>query len=64
MVGAYVTSLAYGNIYPPILESIYNSSKHTKTGYGPFMFIYGFQPHVSQSMTTFHSNELQIHKTF
>ena len=28
--------------YLPILEFVYNSSKHTSTGYSPLMLMYGF----------------------
>ena len=47
----------------PILEFAYNSSKHTSTGYNPFMLMYGFQPRAPIDVNIYH-DELQVHKTF
>ena len=37
--------------YLPILEFANNSSKHTSTGYSPFMLMYDFQPRAPVYVT-------------
>ena len=49
--------------YIPILEFAYNKSKHTSTGYSPFMLMYGFQPRA-RLMLIYIMMSCVVHKTF
>ena len=47
MLGAYILAKrTKWECYLPTFEFAYNSSKHTSTGYSPFIFMYVFEPHA------------------
>jgi hypothetical protein len=49
--------------YLPLLEFAYNSSRHTSTGYSPFMLMYGFQPRAPIDVT-FNRDEFDSTQNF
>jgi hypothetical protein len=49
--------------YLPLLEFAYNNSRHTSTGYSPFMLMYGFQPRAPIDVT-FNRDEFDCKQNF
>ncbi|KAJ7565990.1 hypothetical protein O6H91_02G084000 [Diphasiastrum complanatum] len=49
--------------YLSILEFAYNSTKHSATGYNPFMLMHGFQPH-SPTAVGFKQEKVEAVKNF